>query len=409
MKAINTNFTALDIGSSKITILACDLNISGEATVGYQGMFQSNGIKSGSIIDYNGAEQSIINSIYNLEKTIDKNINSVSISLSGAGIKSYYVYQKIRVGNAKITKDDIKKLKDSALQKFDEEEYSIIHYFPLEYVLDDSDSISNPIGMFGNILGCRYHVVVANSNQISNIIECFAKCHIRVREIVASPYSSGLAVLTEDEKSLGSMLIDLGATTTSYAIFTGNKLVYTGYIPIGSNHITSDIAEVLSIPLHTAEKLKVMYGYASYEGNNDSLISLYDIEPSKNYEFENNISSKELNMIISARSEEIVELIKDEYDKIGIDHLIKRRIVLTGGGSQLRGIKEIVSNNFNKAVRVGNPMTLPGFDIDHSSPSYCSAIGVVKNEMINLRKNSPFNSSARNLWEKFASLFKSNV
>lgn len=408
MKTNNINFIAIDIGSSKICTLASDLKMTGEARIGYQGVYRSSGLKSGVVKNFTDVENSIVNSIYNLEKSLDSNINSVHISISGAGMKSLFIYQKLRLQNAKVSKEDIKKLTTDALRKFEDSDLSVIHFFPIEYTLDQNGSIHDPSGMFGSILGVRLHIVVCESSQISNMLSCFSKCHIKVKKIIASPYASALSVLTEDEKNLGSMVIDFGATSTSYVIFSAGKPVYIGYVRVGSDHITNDISQVLSIPHSTAEKLKVMYGSSS-ASNSDSenFINISDVESVDNVNTENNISSKELTEIISARCEEIIDLIKVDYDKVGIDHLIGRRIILTGGGSQLRGLKEMVSSCFNKHVRIGYPVNIPGFEIDHSTPSYSSAVGIVKCEMINLRKNSIFSIQNSNLFERFTSWFKS--
>ena len=262
MKAKNTNFTALDIGSSKISILAAQLYASGDARIGYQGLFHSSGIKSGVIKDYRQAEASIINAIYTLENEIERSINSVSISLSGVGIKSFYIYQKVRLLSGKVSKADVQVLHENALEQFASTGQTVIHYFPIEYTLDKNNSILNPVGMFGDILGCRLHVITADSSQITNILNCFAKCNISIKEIVVGVYASSLAVLTEDEKSLGSVVIDFGSSTTSFAIFVSGELVYTGFIPFGGDNITSDIARILSISIPAAEKLKVLYGSA---------------------------------------------------------------------------------------------------------------------------------------------------
>lgn len=409
MKATNTNFTAIDIGSSKICVIASDLKFTGDARIAYQGIFQSTGFKSGEIRDFTGIENSIVNSIYNLEKSIDKNIDNVNISLSGAGMKSLYVYEKIRLPNAKVTREDVKNLLKKSLKKFEDTNVTVIHYFPIEYTLDQNSSLNDPVGMFGSILGVRLHLVVCSAGQISNILNCFNKCHIKVDKILAAPLASSQSVLTEDEKSLGSMVIDFGATTTSFIIYSGGKPVYVGYVRVGSDHITNDIAHVLSVSNPAAEKLKVMYGSASVSNReNENLINISDIESINNFDTENNISSRDLCKIIEARCEEIVELLKEEYDKIGLDHLIGRRIILTGGGSQLRGLKEIVSSNFNKQVRIGYPVNIPGFEIDHSTPSYSAAVGIVKNQMAYLRKNSIFNDSQINIFSKIAAWFKNS-
>jgi len=406
VKANNINFTALDIGSSKISILAAQLYASGDARIGYQGLFHSSGIKAGVIKDYRQAEASIVNAIYTLENEIERSINTVSISLSGIGIKSFYIYQKVRLLSGKVSKGDVQVLHENALEQFSSSGQTVIHYFPIEYTLDKNNSILNPVGMFGDILGCRLHVITADSSQITNILNCFAKCNISIKEIVVGVYASSLAVLTEDEKSLGSVVIDFGSSTTSFAIFVSGELVYTGFIPFGGDNITSDIARILSISIPAAEKLKVLYGSAMGGGADDGVINLSEIETSGNYDDELQITASDLSMIISARVEEIVELVKAEYDKVGIDHLIARRVILTGGGSLLRGMKEIVANNFKKQVRIGNPLNIPGFVYDHSTPSYCSSIGLIKYEMIKQKKHSGFVQTSTNFFEKITSWLK---
>lgn len=404
MKATNINFTALDVGSSKISLLAASVDYSGDARIGYQGIFKSSGIKGGIINDYKKAENSIINAIYHLEKSIDRNISSVSISISGVGVKSSYIYQKIRLLDGKVTSGDIKLLSVKALEQFDSKQYTVLHYFPIEYTLDQNNSINNPVGMFGNILGCRLHVVTADTGQINNLINCFSKCHINVKEITIGSYASSLAVLTDDEKSLGSVVIDFGSNTTSFAIFSASQLIYTGFIPIGGDHITGDIAKILSIGVDSAEKLKVMYGSAlSSNRDSENIINLSEIEPGINHDFDGNITANDLSMIISARAEEIIELLKAEYDKVGVDHLIGRRIVLTGGGAQLRGIKEIVSSTFNKQVRIGQPLNIPGFENDHTTPSFCSTLGLIKSEMLKQKKKSNLGMSSSNILQKISS------
>ncbi len=409
MKTPFTNFTALDIGSSKISILAARVQANGEARIGYQSIFQSSGIVAGVVNDYKAAEQSIVNAIYTLEKEVDKNITSVAIAVSGIGTKSFYLYQKIKLPSGRVAKSDVQLLTEKSLKQIENLNQTIIHYFPIEYTLDMNNSINNPIGMFGNVLGCRFHVVVADSANITNIINCFAKYNIKISEIVVGVYASSIAVLTEDEKALGSIVIDFGASTTSFAIFVGGQLIYTGFVPMGGNSITSDIAKILGINMSSAEKLKVLYGSTVESSNyNDAMINLAEIDASANLDEDSNITSSDLSMIIRARVEEIIELVKEEYDKVGVDHLISRRVILTGGGSMMRGIKEMVSAAFNKQVRIGYALNIPGFESDHTASSYTSSIGLLKYEMIKQKKLARFVPDSGKLVKRITNWFKEN-
>lgn len=407
MKAINTNFTALDIGSSKISVLAAHLQFNGDARLGYQGIFRSSGIKAGEIKDFKLAENSIVSAIYNLEKEIDRNVSSLSISISGVGVKSSYIYHKVYVNDGRVTNNDVKTLISSAVELFSSRGKTVLHYFPIEFTLDQNNEINNPVGMFGNTLGCRLHVVTADSGLITNIMNCFAKCNINVEEIIVGAYAASLAVLTDDEKSLGSVVLDFGSDTTSFAIFSGSQLIYTGFVPLGGNSITSDIAKILSINMESAEKLKVLYGSALSSNNDtENIINLVEFGLNASTEDEHTITANDLSMIIAARAEEIVDLVKGEYDRIGVDHLVGRRIVLTGGASQLRGMKEIVTSTFSKQVRMGHPFNIPGFESDHTLQGYCACIGVIKNEMIKHKKHTGFEITSRNIFQKISSWLK---
>ncbi|NDB84707.1 MAG: hypothetical protein EB127_18680, partial [Alphaproteobacteria bacterium] len=141
VRASSTNFTALDIGSSKISILAADLQGDGEARIGYQGLFRSSGINAGFMKDYDQAEHSIVSAIYNLENDTQQNISDISISLSGVGVKSMYIYKKIRVADGRVSQLDVKLLNSKAVETFKDTTHTVLHYFPIEYTLDQNHSI----------------------------------------------------------------------------------------------------------------------------------------------------------------------------------------------------------------------------------------------------------------------------
>ncbi len=410
MKASNTNYTAIDIGSSKISILAADLQGDGRARIGYQGLFRSSGIKAGIMRDYDQAEHSIVSAIYNLENDTQQNITEISLSLSGVGVKSMYIYKKIKLAEGRVSHADVTLLNSKAVETFNDTTHTVLHYFPIEYTLDQNHSINSPVGMFGNVLGCKMHVVTSDSAQVANILNCFSKCHINVKDILVGAYASGLATLTEDEKMLGSIVIDFGGDTTSFAIFSNGNLLFTKFIPLGGNHITSDIAKILSISMKNAEKLKVLYGSALKSNiDSDTLINVNELVGVSFSDDEIRISSNDLSAIISARVEEIVEMIKVEYDSTFLDYLVGRRIVLTGGGALLRGVKEIVASSFNKQVRVGQPLNIPGFESDHSSQSFCACLGIIKYGMSKIKIQSSFVKTSQTIINRLSSWLKEPI
>ncbi|CAF0735679.1 unnamed protein product [Didymodactylos carnosus] len=389
MKSKLSNFIALDLGSSKIATIAAYIDKREAVKVVSQNLYHSKGIRAGVILDIKGAENSIIGAIYELEKDCGKNIKEITVSLTGYGTKSYYISSKIKLShNQPILEQDIKKLVKKALFELKLKDQEVIDYFPLGFELDNN-AIEEPIGMYGKELGCELHIITASSNMLINLTNCFAKCHVEINNIVLAVYASGLACLTKDEKELGSIVIDMGARTTSLGIFMSGKLIYTGYINIGSFHITSDIAKVFSLNLNVAEKLKVLYGNAIPSAfDKDNIIRLEDNGIDLTDNDGSTITSKHLTEVINPRVEEILHMIQAEYEKIIANNMLAYRIVITGGGAMLRGVKELASKIFERQVRIGKPEILEGFAEDYNPYTYSAAIGMVKNQFLKTQKNS---------------------
>lgn len=383
MKKRQANFVSIDVGSSKIASIASHISKKGEVEIVGQNLYYSEGVKSSVVVDLAKAEHSIIQSIYALEQDSAGNIGEAFVTLSGYGTKSYYIENQTNVTGSKITKNDVEQLIQKSLSGFNIKDSQIIHYFPIEFTIDSGDIVEDPIGMFSNKLGCKIHIIAANSNMLLNLANCFSKCQIEVQGVILAIYASSIACLTDDEKKLGSLIIDFGARTTSFGIFIDNKMVYTGYVPIGGWHVTSDIAKAFSINFSTAEKLKILYGSTAESATKSSnVISLDDGEGSQF-----NITIGDLANIISPRIEEILELVKDQYDKVNLDHLISRKIVLTGGGALLKGLKEKVCMEFAKQVRVAKPKILHGFAEDYNPGIYSSSIGIIEAYASKQRRN----------------------
>lgn len=390
MKAKLSNYIALDLGSSKIASIASYIDRKGEIRILNQNLHYSEGFRSGMINNLEAAENSIINVIYALEKSCDKNIKEVGISLSGADTKSYFIQHKIKLSpSQQITQQDVKRLIQKALTEFKIKDQEVIHCFPLEFSIEDGNIIDNPVGMFGRELSCQLHLVTASTNLLTNLTNCLNKCHLGITDVMLAIYASGMACLSEDEKNLGSIIIDFGARTTSFGVFLSGKLAYAGFVPLGSWHITSDIAKVFSLSFNAAEKLKVLYGHAFISpAGRDNPINLEDVEPDNSYNMSMTITSNYLGAVINSRIEEILLMVKQEYDRIMIDHLIARKLVITGGGAMLRGLKELAGHIFEKQVRIGKPSILPGFAEDYNPGAYSTAVGMVKNHSLKQQKLS---------------------
>ncbi|MFY9589606.1 cell division protein FtsA [Rickettsia endosymbiont of Halotydeus destructor] len=411
MKDKISNFVALDFGSSKITCIAAYIGKKGETRIASQNLHHSKGSKSGVILDLKMAESSLIGAIYDLEKDCGKNIKKVIVSISGTATKSYYVNHKIKLTNAIVSDQDVKKLLQKALLEFKIKDQEIIHYFPIEFTLDNN-AVENPIGMYGKELACELHIIAASSNMLSNIVNCFAKCHVEITNIILAVYASGIACLSEDEKKLGSLIMDIGDKTTCFGIFFADKLIYTGHINLGSFHITSDIAKVFGVDLSTAEKLKILYGNAvlsSFDKN--SIINLEDLQIDSPYNLNATITTYKLAEIIGPRVEEILSMVKAEYDKATKGQPVASRTIITGGGSMLRGVKELAGRIFEQQVRLGKPEIIDGFAEDYNPAIYSTVIGVLKIHALRQQQESFHTDLNENpsFFKKLFIWFKENI
>lgn len=381
MKAHSPNYIAFDLGSNKIAALAAHIGKQGDTSIIAQVVQQSMGIKSGIITDMVLAENSIVSAVYALEKYCDKSIKEVSISLSGHGVKSYYVTNTIKLGAQPISELDVKKLISKALSDFKIKNMEVIHYFPIEYKINNDQNINNPIGLTARELFCQIHIIAADSTMVTNLTRCLAKCHLEVNEIYISAYSAGMATLTDDEKELGALLIDLGANTSSYGIFLNGKMIYTNYVPVGSFDITVEIAKSLSVTMKEAEKIKILYGITDPSLlTKDSIIKLENGE--------HTITASWLAQLIYPQIKFVLESIKKQCDSLNIDHMLAKKVVITGGGSSLANIKSMAAEIFHKQVRVAKPTLIPGL-IETANPSSLSTVvGIVLARALKMRTKS---------------------
>ena len=412
MKTNNSDLVILDIGSSKIAAISAELEFSGDAIINGQVLHESQGFKAGTITDWKKAEESVVGAIYSLEQEIGSNIKEAHLVIDGADSKSYYTYTSVKASSQQITALDVKRVIHKALEEFKVAGHDVIHNFPLEFYVDGAHAVANPVGMLGKELSCKIHIVTANSSHLLNIANCLIKCQVETASFSSASYVDGLACLTENEREIGCMLIDIGARTTSLAVFLDNKLLYSYNVPIGSAHITSDISKIFSVSINVAEKLKVVFGNASLDEVNEAhVINLEDIDPKNIENFDrNNITVGELVEVINARVMEILELLKKQYDSVDIDHLIARKIVLTGGGAMLSGLAPIVSQKFNKQVKIARLDTYDIFAGDYNHMMFAAAIGVLQNQ---IRRQKKFAAKAKDktssFFQKITSWLKENI
>ncbi|MGC0372460.1 MAG: hypothetical protein DGJ47_001173 [Rickettsiaceae bacterium] len=379
MKRRNSNFVAFDLGSSKIAALATNIDNNGQVSIHAQSVHASGGMKSGMITDMELAENSIVNTIYALEKDCDRSIKEVAVSLSGANVKSYYAQQTLKITNQTVTASDVSKLINKALTAFKVENREIIHYFPLEFKVNGNQVVDNPIDLCASEISCQLHIVAAESSMLMNLVKCFAKCHVSISDFILGVYASAMSVVSESEMEIGTTVIEMGANTTSYCIISKGKLIYASSFPIGGNELTLSIARSLSIGIKEAEKMKILYGNASPKLiSKDIIIELEDQTRS--------VTATQISQIVSPIITDIFNKIKQQCDDMSLNNLAAQQVVITGGASALAGIKHCASNVLQKQIRIAKYETITGFTESYNPLSHSTLIGMIKLKIDAIRK-----------------------
>ena len=382
-------FVGLDIGTTKIVALIGSLNEYDKLKIIGVGKSKSLGVHRGVVNNITQTVQSIQSAVNEAELNSSEKIEKVIVGIAGQHIRSLQHSDYITRTNSDtvIDDDDLEKLINQVHKLVMLPGEEIIHVLPQDYKVDGQAEIKEPIGMFGGRLEANFHVVVGQVSSIKNIARCIKSAGIDFEGITLEPIASSDAVLSQEEKEAGVALIDIGGGTTDLAIFKDGIIRHTSVIPFGGNVITDDIKEGCSIIEKQAELLKIKFGSAWPGENRDNeIVSIPGLRGRDPKE----ISLKNLSKIIHARVVEIIEQVYIEIKNYGHDDQKKKLIagiVLTGGGSQLKHLKQLVEYITGMDTRLGHPSEhLAGNNsIDISSPMYATAVGLVMNS-IKIRK-----------------------
>ena len=402
MRHKNNIIAGLDIGSSKVACFIAEMNEDNTPQVIGYGTCASHGIKRGMVVDMDATEKAIREAVAMAEEMADVNIHQVVVSIGGVHLRSHTTDGLVVLGNHEISDHDLEKVLEVARAKQLEGDRQIIHSLPMKYVLDDQQDIRDPRGMMGSRLEADVNIISAAKAPVRNIIRCVQRCNLDVIDQVISPYASALSTLIEDERELGVALVDIGGGTCDIAIYDHDQIVYSAVVPVGGNHITSDIARGLSTPLYQAERIKTLYGSAMASlVDSDTNIDIPHVgEDEEN--MTGHITRSQLAGIIQPRCEEILEMVRAEIEKSGFESTIGRRVVLTGGTSQLHGFRQLAEMVLDKSVRVAKPMGLGGLTSMSSAPQFATVSGLVMfgarsaTKRVPKRHNRPF--AQLNIW-----------
>lgn len=373
---------ALDIGSSKICCFIAEVKSHGTIDIIGIGHQASRGLKNGTINDLRAAETAVAHAVEAAETMArgpleGQPITSVVVNVPGVHCLAHHAHADVKITGPEVGDRDIRAALAHARNVAVPERDQLIHVIPTGYSIDRQRGILEPRGMTGQTLGVSSCAVTALNSSLRNIGAVTSQNRLEIDAYCAGAYAAGLACLVDDERQLGCTVIDMGGGTTSIAVFAEGKLVFTAAVPVGGNHVTSDIARGLTTSLADAERIKTLYGSAVATSPDDH--TMIDVPPigEEEHAQPNYVPRSLLTGIIQPRIEETFEMVRAKLVDSGFYQAAGRRVVLTGGASQLAGLCDIAQLILDKQVRLGRPHHVRGLAEATGGPAFATAAGLL--------------------------------
>lgn len=366
---------AIDIGTTKICTLVGREEAPGQLRILGVGVEPSQGVRKGVVVDMVAASQAVVRSVEKAERTCGLEIDSALVSLAGSHVSSTNSRGVVGVAGRMIDEGDIARAIDAAKAVNIPHNREIIHIIQRGFSIDGQEGIRKPLGMHGYRLEVETHIITASAASVENLRQCVGAAGVEVSQFVLNPLASAEVALTETERDMGVVICDMGGGTTDMAIYIGGDVWHTNVLAVGGDHITSDIAHGLRLPISQAEEIKLLHGHALRDEVNPN--ESFSIKPFGE-EQPVEINRQELAHVIEARVEEIFSLVLQEIKRSGYDGLLPAGMVLTGGSSALPGIRALASQTLNVPVRIAEPENLIGMSDKLQSPAFSTSVGLLK-------------------------------
>ncbi len=367
----------IDVGSHKIEVLVGEVAENGGTRIVGVGQTPARGVRKGVIINVADATAAIAEAVARAEQSSGYQIERAYVSISGAHVSSRNSPGVVGVSRRErgITPDDVDRALEAAGAIALPQNQELLHIIPRVYTVDGQSGVRDPLGMHGFRLEVEAHVVMGSSTAIQNLTKCVNGAGVEVSELVLSSLAASSALLSNTEKDMGVVLVDIGEGTTDIAIFIEGTIWYTRTLPMGGEYITNDIAIGLRLPPETAEEVKLRYGHAMVaQVSEDERFTISPYGESAPVV----VPRWKLSQIVMARSEELLENVQQEIKRSGYDGLLPAGLVLCGGTAQLPGLRELARDIFDLPVQIGAPKGLGGLADKVASPASAVGVGLLK-------------------------------
>jgi len=398
----------LDIGTSKVAAVVAELRPDGSYEVIGMGQSESKGLKKGVVVNIEATVQSIQRALEEAELMADCKIAEVFTGIAGSHIRSFNSSGMVAIKDKEVTQTDVARVIETAKAVNIPTDQQILHILTQEFIIDGQEDVREPIGMSGIRLEVKVHIVTGAVSAAQNIVKCVRRCGLEVHDLILQPLASSLAVLTEDEKELGVVLVDIGGGTTDIAIFSEGAIRHTAVIPIAGDQITNDIAMALRTPTPDAEDIKIQYGIAKQAiADPDDMIEV----PGVGDRGTRTLSRQALAAVIEPRIEELYSLVHQVVREAGYEELLSSGVVITGGTAMMPGMVELGEDIFLKPVRVGVPEYRGNLHEVVKSPRYSTVMGLLlegRVQRMRGRKVAVQSGSVKQVWTRMKEWFVGN-
>jgi cell division protein FtsA len=365
---------AIDIGTTKVCTLVAREENQGQLRILGAGIEPSQGLRKGVVVDMVAASEAVVRSVEKAERTSGMEIGSALVSLAGSHVSSVNSHGVVGVSGRTINEDDMARAVDAARAVAIPHNREVIHIIQRGFSIDGQEGVRKPLGMHGYRLEVETHIITASAASVENLRQCVGAAGVEVSQFVLNPLASAEVVLTETEREMGVVVCDMGGGTTDIAIYIGGDVWHTNVLAVGGDHITSDIAHGLRLPVSQAEEVKIKHGHAiKSDVSPDEYFSIKPFGEEQPVQ----INRQELAYVIEARVEEIFGLVLQEIKRSGYDGLLPAGLVLTGGSSTLPGIRSLASHTLGVPVRIAGPENLIGMSDKLESPAYSTSVGLL--------------------------------
>jgi len=378
---------ALDVGTSKIACLIARLKPQPPQEVlrrrshaieviGFSHT-ESFGMKAGNVVDLVEAEGAVRHAVDLAERSARCQVESVVVSISAGRLASERLNAAIRISGAAVRDRDIARVLAAGTRRSAHEGHVVLHAVPMGFSLDDARGVRDPRGMLASTFGVDMHVVTADAAPACNLLLAVETCHLMVEAMVAGPYAASLATLADDEADLGAAVIEMGAGTTTVAVFADGRFIHADGFAVGGRHVTLDIARGLGTSVHDSERIKTLYGSVLAGGADERNMITVPIVSGEDREAPRFVSRAELTGIIKPRAEEILEMVRDRLALSPFAAEPRGRVVLTGGASQLTGLCDLAARILGRPVRIGRPLGISGLPEVARGSAFAVAAGLL--------------------------------